>query len=249
MTVLVVGASGATGQLLVEQLLDRGLKVKAIVRSPDRLPDHLRRHGGLSVIHAALLDLTDAELAFHLDGCDAVASCLGHNPSLRGMYGSPRMLVTDATRRLCGAIKANGPGKSVRFVLMNTAGNRNPGASERVSFAEKCVIGVIRALLPPHLDNERAANVLRTRTGTHDELVEWVVVRPDTLTNEAAVTDYVVHPSPIRSAIFDPGKTSRVNVAHFMAELIANAATWSSWKGQMPVIYDGAVAARSEPRA
>ena len=38
MTVLVVGASGATGRLLVKQLLDRGLKVKAIVRAPDKLP-------------------------------------------------------------------------------------------------------------------------------------------------------------------------------------------------------------------
>lgn len=38
MTVLVLGATGATGRLLVRQLLDRGLKVKAIVRSPDRIP-------------------------------------------------------------------------------------------------------------------------------------------------------------------------------------------------------------------
>ena len=32
MTVLVVGASGATGRQLVSQLLKRGLKVKIIVR-------------------------------------------------------------------------------------------------------------------------------------------------------------------------------------------------------------------------
>ena len=108
---------------------------------------------------------------------------------------------------------------------------------------EKCVIGVIRTLLPPHLDNERAADVLRTQIGPYDELLEWVVVRPDSLTNEGAVTDYVVHPSPIRSAIFDPGKTSRVNVAHFMAELIADAAIWRTWRGQMPVVYNRDVAA------
>ena len=33
MTTLVVGASGATGRLLVEQLLAQGEKVKIIVRS------------------------------------------------------------------------------------------------------------------------------------------------------------------------------------------------------------------------
>jgi hypothetical protein len=49
-----------------------------------------------------------------------------------------------------------------------------------------------------------------------------------------------VHASPTRSAIFDPGSTSRINVAHFMAELIANEDTWSKWKGHMPVIYNKA---------
>ena len=41
MTSLIVGASGATGRLLVEQLLNREHHVKAIVRSPDKLPQSL----------------------------------------------------------------------------------------------------------------------------------------------------------------------------------------------------------------
>lgn len=41
MRVLVVGGSGATGRLLVRQLLDRGLSVRAIVRSPERLIEAL----------------------------------------------------------------------------------------------------------------------------------------------------------------------------------------------------------------
>lgn len=38
MKVLVAGASGATGKLLVKQLLNLGLEVIVIVRSPDKLP-------------------------------------------------------------------------------------------------------------------------------------------------------------------------------------------------------------------
>lgn len=38
MTILVVGASGATGRLVVEQLLNRGQKVKAMLRSPEKFP-------------------------------------------------------------------------------------------------------------------------------------------------------------------------------------------------------------------
>ena len=55
MTTLVVGASGATGSLLVEQLLNRGVKVKAIVRSTDALSAALTNHQNLSVIEASLL--------------------------------------------------------------------------------------------------------------------------------------------------------------------------------------------------
>lgn len=81
-TVLVVGASGATGRLLVEQLLTRGSEVRVVVRSEDGLPEALRRHHRLSMIQASLLDLDDTELKQLTDGCDAAASCLGHNMSL-----------------------------------------------------------------------------------------------------------------------------------------------------------------------
>ena len=101
MTILVLGASGATGRQLVEQLLIRGENVKIIVRSPDKLPKALKNQDNLSVIHASVLDLSDAEITKHVTGCNAVASCLGHNMSFKGMFFHPRRLVTDATRQLC----------------------------------------------------------------------------------------------------------------------------------------------------
>ena len=107
MTTLVVGASGATGRLLVQQLLDRGESVRIIVRTEDGLRPAIRNHENLSVIRANLLDLDDAALSRYVRGCDAVASCLGHNITFKGMFGNPRRLVTDAVRKLCNAIKAN----------------------------------------------------------------------------------------------------------------------------------------------
>jgi hypothetical protein len=65
-----------------------------------------------------------------------------------------------------------------------------------------------------------------------------VAVRPDSLLHEEAVSPYDVFPSPVRSALFNPGQTSRINVGHFMAELISDEALWEEWKGQMPVIYN-----------
>jgi nucleoside-diphosphate-sugar epimerase len=246
MTTLVVGATGATGRLLVKHLLNRGLNVKVIVRSPDKLPKDIRSHSNLSVIQASVLDLSDAEIAQHVNGCDAVASCLGHSISFKGIYGQPRRLVTDTTRRLCNAIKTNQSKKPTKFVLMNTAGNSNRDLDEPISFGQRFVIGLVRLLLPPHVDNEKAADYLRTNIGKTDEAIEWTVVRPDNLIDENRVTAYEVNSSPIRSAIFDAGLTSRINVGHFMADLITDDDTWNKWKGQMPVIYNKA-SEKAEP--
>ena len=238
MTILVVGATGATGQLLVEQLLNRGQNVKVIVRSPEKLPKFARNNDQLSVISASLLELSDSEMIKYTNKCNAVVSCLGHNLNWKGIYGQPHKLVSDATHRLCNAIKANNSGKPTKYILMNTTGNSNRDLNEPRSFGEKCVIGLIRLLLPPHVDNEMAADYLRTNIGQKDPMVEWVAVRPDNLVNEVNVTKYQVHPSPIRSAIFNAGQTSRINVSHFMADLITEENVWNKWKGQMPVIYN-----------
>lgn len=240
MTTLIAGASGATGRLLVEELLARGENVKVIVRSLNGLPETVKTHANLSVIEASILDLSDVEMARHVQGCSAVVSCLGHNLTFKGMFGGPRRLVTDATRRLCEAIRTNKPEEPVKFVLMNTTGNSNRDLHEQIPFSQKCVIGLIRLLLPPHVDNEKAADYLRTNVGQNDPMIEWSVVRPDGLIDKTEVTEYEIHRSPTRSAIFDAGSTSRINVAHFMAKLTNSDKTWRMWQGKMPVIYNKA---------
>lgn len=238
MTILVVGASGATGKHLVEQLLLAGHKVKAIVRASGKLPESWKSNDRLSVIKGSVLDISKEEMAGHVKDCDAIASCLGHNLTWKGIYGKPQRLVTDAVQLLYHAVEKNGSAKPVRFVLMNTTGNRNRDLPEPRSVGERLVITLLRLLLPPHVDNEKAADYLRTRVGPQDKHMEWVVVRPDTLVDDDQVTDYEVYPSPTRSAIFNAGKTSRINVGHFMAQLITSDEHWNKWKGQMPVVYN-----------
>ena len=121
---------------------------------------------------------------------------------------------------------------------MNTTANRDRDMDEQISTAQKCVIGLLRLLLPPHADNEDAADFLRTQIGQSDENIEWTVVRPDTLVDEATAAQFSLHPSPIKSAIFEAGVTSRINVGCFMADLIGDDAIWNQWKGRMPVIYN-----------
>lgn len=237
MKVLIVGASGATGRQLVNRLLIQGNEVKVIVRSTQNLPELWKNIDKVQIITASILELSEEEMAEHVSDCSAVASCLGHNLNWKGIYGKPRKLVTNATKRLCSAIKTSSSNHPVKYVLMNTTGNRNRDLNEPISFAQKCVIGLLRLLLPPHVDNEKAADYLRTKIGQNDKHVEWVAVRPDGLINENEVSKYEIYPSPIRSAIFNAGKVSRINVGHFMSELINDENLWNKWKGQMPVIY------------
>ena len=237
MLTLVVGASGATGIRLVEELLNREQHVKVIVRSPEKLPDTIKNHDRLSVICASVLELSDEEMQQHVAGCNAVASCLGHNMTFKGIFGKPRRLVTETTQRLCTAIKANKSEVLTKYVLMNTVANRNPDLNESISFAQRCLVGLLRLLLPPHQDNEKATEYLRTDIGQKDNTIEWTAVRPSALIDEENASEIEVYPSPMRSILKD-GQISRINVGHFMADLITNNDIWNKWKGQMPVIYN-----------
>lgn len=238
MTTLIAGASGKTGRQLVEQLLGLGENVKVLVRSPDTLPAHCKNNERLTIIKASVSEMNLEEMSNHLKDCEAVVSCLGHNLTLKGIYGKPRRLVTNAVQLICKAIQRNKPDKPVKFILMNTAGNRNKDLDEPISFGQQIVLGVIRLLIPPHSDNEKAAEFLRVNIGKKNSFIEWVAVRPDTLVDSDKVTEYELHASPTRSAVFNAGKTSRINVGHFMARLIVDNDLWQKWKGQMPVIYN-----------
>ena len=238
MKVLVMGASGATGRQLVEQLLLMGHQVKAIARSPQKLPETWRNNRDVSIIEASISEMSKDEMATHLSDCDAAASCLGHNLTFKGIYGKPRKLVRDAVALVCRAIKDRSPQQPLKFVLMNTTGNSNRDLNEPLSFGHRAIVALLRILLPPQPDNEQAADYLRVNIGQDDSAVEWVAVRPDSLVDEPKVSSYTLHPSPTRSALFDPGKTSRINVGNFMARLVSDEGLWNQWSGQMPVIYN-----------
>jgi len=238
MTTLVVGATGATGKQLVEQLLKMEQKIKVIVRPTGKVPDSWKNNDKISIIKATISEISVDEMMNYLIDCQSVASCLGHNITLKGIFGKPRKLVTDAIKLICMAIQKNSPEKPIKFVLMNTTANRNRDLNEHISIEEKLVMGLIRLLVPPQSDNEKSADFFRVNIGQKNDLIEWVAVRPDTLIDENNVTEYELYTSPIRSTLFNPGKTSRINVGDFMSRLIVENDLWIKWKGQMPVIYN-----------
>ena len=95
---------------------------------------------------------------------------------------------------------------------------------------------MLRGVLPPAKDNQRAANFLLEQIGPNNAFVEWAVVRPDSLL-EGEVSEYALHEGLVNS-LFAPGSTNMANVAHVICELVTNPETWAAWKSKLPVVIN-----------
>ena len=236
MNILVVGATGMTGRRLVEQLLGKNYKVRIIVRSSHKLPADIVENPNTMTIEASVLDLTDEEVTEHVMDCDAVVSCLGHVINFKGIFGEPKKLCTDATRNLCNSLEKHSLPKPTKFILMNTVGVQNPDLEEKRNWFERGLLTLLHHTLPPHRDNETAAEYLHKTVGKENKSIEWCCVRPDSLIN-AEVSPYDITESPT-TGIINGRPTARSNVAHFMTDLIENEELWNTWKFRMPVIMN-----------
>lgn len=237
MKVLVLGANGATGFNVVTQLLKQGIDVKALTRNVEKF-DSIKSSEHIEVIKASILEIDNQKLKQYLSDVDAVISCLGHNITLKGIFRKPYTLVVDAITRIVNTINEINKNKTIKIILMNTTACINKLQNEKFKKNENFVMKIMRFLLPPQRDNELAIGYLIDTVGISNKHIEWIAVRPDTLINEVEVSEYTVHPSPIRSPIFDAGKTSRINVADFMVSLLKDEELWEKWKYKTPVIYN-----------
>ena len=261
-TTLVVGATGATGKHVVLQLLQQKQNVRAVARSKQRLLDALDEilpnsssdfADHLEVTEASILDLSEDELNKATCDCDAVVTCLGHNIDFKGIFFPPQKLVTEATQRLIKSIEANqtstphAPNEGddddnnskkrvTKFILMGTVAVSNPaGGDNKRTFGERIVLFLLRYLLPPHSDNETAAEYIYTKMDNPQ--LEWTVVRPTDLIN-GPVSNYELFTKPNDPLFGGEGVATRANVAKCMVDMILTEKLWEEWKFKMPVIHD-----------
>jgi uncharacterized protein YbjT (DUF2867 family) len=75
--VLVAGATGRVGRLIVQQLVERGYRVVALARDPDKAREAFGRPAKDGPLTVATADVTDAEsLVAPMRGCVACISCV-----------------------------------------------------------------------------------------------------------------------------------------------------------------------------
>ncbi len=237
MSVLVLGASGATGSLVVRQLIRKNIETRILIRKSSKLAKEIKESNLVEIVKGNINELNSNEMEQLLQNCDVVISCLGHNITFKGMFGHPHYLVHDAVRSVCETAKKNSNGK-IKLILMSTTAYTNKLSGEKNSIGEKLIFSLLTLLLPPQRDNVKAADYLLRQIGKYDKKLEWIAIRPDTLIDEDKESSYDICESPKRSPIFNAGKTSRINVSHVMAELATDEGLWKKWLFKTPVIYN-----------
>jgi len=108
MRVVVLGATGGTGRLLVEQAIDRGHEVVAYVRRPDALSPR----PGLDVVRGQLTD--EPALTAAMAGAGAVLCAIGPT-------GVKDLLGTDLMRRSLPVVAAAMTAAGVRRLVLLSA--------------------------------------------------------------------------------------------------------------------------------
>jgi len=235
MKALILGASGKTGKLVVQQLVKRDIQVRLVVRESAKIPDNFTNEKSIEIIKGNVNDFDIEKIKEIVKDCDYVICCLGHNISLKGILGPPHKLVYNTVVKIIEVLHYLM--LCQKFILMSTTAYTNKKIGEKNSFGEKIIFSLLSVLLPPHKDNMLAADQLVYKLGSNTN-IEWAAVRPDSLIDEEEESEYELHNQKIRSPIFNPGKTSRINVSHFMAELVTNDKLWQEWKYKTPVIYN-----------
>lgn len=171
MQITVIGASGRTGEPLVERALAAGHDVTAFVRSRERLG--VDDHDRLTVVEGDAYAGEGVETA--VTGADAVVSVLGQGD------GSPSDLLTVAGDNVTAAMDAAGVD---RFVTLVGAGVRTDGESVSVTGR---VMGTLLRLLARAVLEDAAEHVRRVT----DTDLRWTVVRAPRLTDADPTGEYV----------------------------------------------------------
>ena len=192
--VLIVGATGGTGQQLVRQALERGYAVTALVRTPAKMTVV---HPQLTVMPGDVLD--EAAVARAVRGQDAVVSALGHR-----RYLGPTRILSNGTRNLVRAMQAHG----VRRLICETSLGIGDSAGRMGVYYTFFVIPLI---LPFYFwDKTRQERVIASTD------LEWIIVRPGALTNGAPRGRYR-HGGRVGSVV-QTVRISRADVAAFMLD-------------------------------
>jgi putative NADH-flavin reductase len=208
--ILVLGATGSTGTVFVEQALAAGHELTGFVRSPDKLPAQAR----LEVVPGDVLD--SGALAQAMRGHDAVVSMLG----VRSL--APHDFSAESTASIVTAAERSGTG---RVVLQSAF-----GVGETIDKASTVAKLGFRSAMRAVQDDKAAGEAYLTASD-----LDWTIVYPVVLSNGPATGAF--RAVDLAELEHVPGlpRISRADVAAFLLQ----AAGSSEWSRRKVVLTSG----------
>jgi putative NADH-flavin reductase len=191
MKLIVFGATRGVGRNFVEQALEAGHNITAVVRTPATFE---LKHNNLQVVKGDVMDFASVEQVF--ENHDAVISAIGSPPSSNDKVRS------EGTQNIIRAMEKNGIRRLISVSSLGVGDSK-----VMLPFLLKYII-VPLFLRKAFADHEIQENYIRQSN------LDWTIIRPAGLTNGARTGIYR-HGFPLTEKGLK-SKVSRADVADFM---------------------------------
>lgn len=199
---VIVGANGGIGRQCVEQALQAGHLVTAILRNPAKLAIE---HPNLKKVSGDVMQPGAFENNF--ENQDAVISAIG----VAGGVGSdkPTALYSQGNANILKAMEQKGIKRM--FLISASAIEISPVLPFYIRLVEKYVV--------QKLLKHMYTDLLKMEVVIKSSNISWTIIRPPQLTNQAVTGTYRI---AINAFLKNCLKISRADVAHFIINNIAN---------------------------
>jgi biliverdin reductase / flavin reductase len=173
MKVAIFGATGGTGRIMIRKALERGHEVTAAARNPSAL---LGGHERLRVVKADVMQPQTPEAV--VEDQDAVITSVSVGNALKEGR-KPTPLFSEGTRNVIAAMERQGVRRLV--CLSSRAVEPDPA------------LGIIYGkIMRPLLFKEMYADMSRMEREARSSGLDWIIVRPSTLTDAPASGRYIL---------------------------------------------------------
>ncbi len=206
-TIALFGATGQTGAEFLKLALEKGYKVKALVRTPEKVTT---QNENLKVLQGDVLSEADVEKT--VKESDIVVSLFGH------VKGSPEMLQTNGTKNIVNSMKRNNINR-----IISLSGGGLPYEKDEPKFMDKAIRFIMKIVVPNVLNDAIAHAEFLKKTDT-----DWMIVRGPRLTNDAAQGNYKEGWVGVNAST----KLTRADLADFILNQIED----TKYNKQMPFV-------------
>lgn len=207
-TLALFGGTGKTGSIVLKKALERGYRVKALMRNPAK---NELRHELLQVIKGDVLHQPSVEETVR--DSDVVLSLFGQ------VKGSPKDLQTRGTEQIVAAMKKH----DVPRIISLSGGGMSFPEKDQPKLPDKIIKGIMKLAVPHILKDAEQHHQVLANSG-----LKWVIARGPRLTLEPEKGQYRVGWVGVNAST----KIGRADLADFLLRLVED----QQYDGQMPFV-------------